>query len=445
MTFSEGCLRCAVEVRSVVIQIDQSIVHDEFKEGAGTLFSLTDNPGEDTWNHVLSQRGDDYDMADFSNVVLQVNLAFVYSDSATSGRQDMCWYFGTCYTWEPPPPPVSWRVDVELRNGQQAEMERVVTLSSEQYTLRSDYELHTFNWAKHPVVDVDGDGYTEPGVEYDGFCGVDIPHSYYQPDRGQDYPCDLLRYNVNDAFPNNPTQWVDSDNDGYGDNSSGINGDAFPDEPAQWSDVDGDGAGDNYAGGWVDDCPNRWGNSTLNLGGCPDADGDGYSDVCGLEWCGAASVWTSEGQYGYARGDTTDSCPSIPGASYERRVTVAQARTEMVGQIPYPMPMWASLMLAPTSTGGRSARIGEGVRTLTATDGLMLKTTSRRTRNSGLTRTTTGFRTKRTTILRIISCLQMKLSRWRCVGVSVSGLPSFPSCWGECGKGEQRACPWIWI
>ena len=161
MTFSEGCLRCAIEVRSVVIQIDQSTVHDEFKEGAGTLFTLTDNSGESTWNHVLSQRGDDYDMADFSEVVLQVNLAFVYSDSATSGRQDLCWYFGTCHTWEPPP--VSWRVDVELRNGQQAEMERVVTLSSEQYTLRSDYELHTFNWAKHPVVDVDGDGYTEPG------------------------------------------------------------------------------------------------------------------------------------------------------------------------------------------------------------------------------------------------------------------------------------------
>ena len=41
--------------------------------------------------------------------------------------------------------------------------------------------LHTLNWSKHPVVDVDGDGYTEPGVEYNGFCGVDIPHSYYQP------------------------------------------------------------------------------------------------------------------------------------------------------------------------------------------------------------------------------------------------------------------------
>ena len=93
----------------------------------------------------------------------------------------------------------------------------------------------------------------------------------------------------------------------------------FRTSPPQWSDVDGDGAGDNYAGGWVDDCPYRWGNSTLNLGGCPDGDGDGYSDVCGLEWCGAASVWTSEGQYGYARGDTTDSCPSIPGTSYETR------------------------------------------------------------------------------------------------------------------------------
>ena len=318
MTFSEGCLRCAVEVRSVVIQIDQSIVHDEFKEGAGTLFTLTNNSGESTWNHVLSQRGDDYDMADFSEVLLQVNLAFVYSDSATSGRQDLCWYFGTCSTWEPPPPPVSWRVDVELRNGQQAEMERMVTLSSEQYTLRSDYELHTFNWSKHPVVDVDGDGYTEPGVEYDGLCGVDIPHSYYQPNRGQDYPCDLLRYNVNDVFPNNPTQWVDSDGDGYGDNSSGTEGDAFPNNPGQWSDVDGDGFGDNVRSGGWDDCPYRWGNSTQNLLGCPDADGDGFSDVCGLDWCGAESVWGPNG-YSYSRGDTTDSCPSIPGSSYETR------------------------------------------------------------------------------------------------------------------------------
>ena len=38
MTFSEGCLRCAVEVRSVVIQIDQSTVHDEFKEGQARFF-----------------------------------------------------------------------------------------------------------------------------------------------------------------------------------------------------------------------------------------------------------------------------------------------------------------------------------------------------------------------------------------------------------------------
>ena len=48
-----------------------------------------------------------------------------------------------------------------------------------------------------------------------------------------------------DAFPTNPTQWSDTDGDGYGDNASGVNGDAFPDDPNEWMDSDGDGIGDN--------------------------------------------------------------------------------------------------------------------------------------------------------------------------------------------------------
>ncbi len=44
----------------------------------------------------------------------------------------------------------------------------------------------------------------------------------------------------NDAFPNNPAEWVDTDGDGVGDNA-----DAFPNNPAEWVDTDHDGTGNN--------------------------------------------------------------------------------------------------------------------------------------------------------------------------------------------------------
>ncbi len=47
-----------------------------------------------------------------------------------------------------------------------------------------------------------------------------------------------------DAFPNEPTQWIDSDGDGFGDNSEGVNADRFPDDPTQWFDSDSDGLSD---------------------------------------------------------------------------------------------------------------------------------------------------------------------------------------------------------
>ena len=90
-------------------------------------------------------------------------------------------------------------------------------------------------------------------------------------------------------FPANPTQWIDGDGDGFGDNyscSSFVNdicvsesGDAFPTEISQYNDRDGDGFGDNPNGFLADSCPDQAG--TSNQGGvlgCPDADGDGWSD-----------------------------------------------------------------------------------------------------------------------------------------------------------------------
>ena len=87
-------------------------------------------------------------------------------------------------------------------------------------------------------------------------------------------------------------QWIDTDDDGYGDNYSytldannlRVNqiGDAFILDSTQWSDNDGDGFGDNPEGIDSDDCPNQPGTSSLDSLGCPDADFDGWSDSVDL-------------------------------------------------------------------------------------------------------------------------------------------------------------------
>lgn len=46
--------------------------------------------------------------------------------------------------------------------------------------------------------------------------------------------------NVRDAFPRDPSEWVDTDRDGVGDNS-----DVFPTDPDEAKDSDSDGVGDN--------------------------------------------------------------------------------------------------------------------------------------------------------------------------------------------------------
>ena len=44
-----------------------------------------------------------------------------------------------------------------------------------------------------------------------------------------------------DAYPNDATQSLDSDGDGFGDNPLGTNADKFPKDATQWNDIDGDG------------------------------------------------------------------------------------------------------------------------------------------------------------------------------------------------------------
>ena len=137
--------------------------------------------------------------------------------------------------------------------------------------------------------DTDGDGF---GDQPDGFeadnCvddfGISTEDRFGCPDTDGDGWSDL-----NDMFPGNPSQWLDADGDGVGDNYSwgnvinGIrlseNGDAFPSDSTQHKDRDGDGYGDNSEGFLADYCPDSYGLSTLGGKiGCPDSDGDGWAD-----------------------------------------------------------------------------------------------------------------------------------------------------------------------
>jgi hypothetical protein len=94
---------------------------------------------------------------------------------------------------------------------------------------------------------------------------------------------------VRDPFPFDPTQWVDSDGDGYGDNQTGNNPDRFTSDITQWMDRDGDGYGDNASGNNADlypDDPDEWFDTDLDgIGNNEDEDDDqdGYPDEVEVE------------------------------------------------------------------------------------------------------------------------------------------------------------------
>jgi len=94
--------------------------------------------------------------------------------------------------------------------------------------------------------------------------------------------------NAGDPFPTDGTQWEDYDGDNYGDNPLGNNADAFPYDSSQWADTDGDGYGDrclNDAGDCFPNDPTQW----------SDFDNDGFGD-------------NSDGNNG-------DQCPELYGQS----------------------------------------------------------------------------------------------------------------------------------
>ena len=122
------------------------------------------------------------------------------------------------------------------------------------------------NFTNNPTqwADSDGDGFGDNqsvgATQSDDFPGDDSEWSDSDGDGVGDN---------SDVFANDPHETVDTDGDGVGDNS-----DVFPYDPYETADTDGDGYGDN-----TDDCYSEYGDSFVDLTGCPDSDGDGYSDI----------------------------------------------------------------------------------------------------------------------------------------------------------------------
>ena len=162
-------------------------------------------------------------------------------------------------------------------------------MMGENFTIQNEEEL----WAN----DVDRDGYntTDTG---DGIVD-DCPDKYGES-WGDRYGCADLDgdgwSNLNDFSPLDESQWVDEDEDGFGDNSSGFLGDQCPGVPGvengdggdgcppPFVDTDGDGIQDSD-----DDCAQTPTNATVDENGCEiDTDGDGVVDS--MDDCPATAV-----------------------------------------------------------------------------------------------------------------------------------------------------------
>jgi hypothetical protein len=160
--------------------------------------------------------------------------------------------------------------------------------------------------------DTDGDGYGDDDTDtvFGDYCPWDYGESYRDRNGCLDSDGDgasdpsgeegtIFEWNATvhgaDVWPFDPTQWKDTDGDGYGDNQSenATNPDRFPQRKAAANDTDDDGYADNWTeyyngtnaqGIQIDACPSEWGNSsrrnlTVYAYGCPDTDGDGYTDA----------------------------------------------------------------------------------------------------------------------------------------------------------------------
>lgn len=161
--------------------------------------------------------------------------------------------------------------------------------------INDDFPYEPTQW-----IDNDGDGFGDNplGLQADLF-----PQDATQWfDGDNDGYGDNPEGNNPDMFPLESSQWIDSDGDGFGDNIFGNDSDAFPDDPTQWLDRDEDGWGDNQSGNKPDAFPD-------NLYEWKDSDGDGYGDNKADAFPDDANEWEDADSDGM--GDNSDFLPSI--------------------------------------------------------------------------------------------------------------------------------------
>ena len=196
--------------------------------------------------------------------------------------------------------------------------------------------------------DVDEDGF---GDNPNGFQGDECPSTDGTSTKDR-YGCADTDgdgwSDTNDAFPLISTQHLDTDDDGFGDSADGFQpdacpevagsstedrfgcvdadddgwsdaNDAFPEEPTQYADSDGDGYGDNTNGIEPDACPSQFGTSNQQIYGCIDGDGDGWTESMDA-YPSDRLLWSDSDQDGYADQQGTnlsDDCPEVYGKSTE--------------------------------------------------------------------------------------------------------------------------------
>ena len=174
-----------------------------------------------------------------------------------------------------------------------------------QWTATSGADAFSTDSTQHADQDGDGFGDAEMGFQADDcpeIAGNSTEDRFGCLDTDGDGWSD-----TNDDLPNDPTQRIDEDMDGYGDSLTGnspdwcsevfglssemvfgcpdADGDGwddtldlFPEDVRFWSDIDGDGHPDQPGTDLSDDCIKEAGDSREDRIGCPDADADGWSD-----------------------------------------------------------------------------------------------------------------------------------------------------------------------
>ncbi|MGY8702647.1 MAG: CARDB domain-containing protein [Candidatus Poseidoniales archaeon] len=173
-------------------------------------------------------------------------------------------------------------VDQEMQIVEDNESNNIIVGNS--FNITNYWDL----WAN----DIDQDGYntTDTG---DGMIDA-CPETFGESTEDR-YGCTDLDAdgwsNANDIMPLDESQWVDSDGDGYGDNSTGTDGDKCPDVAGVYNgeggqgcplagavDTDGDGVFDE-----MDDCPDTPAEDEVDLKGCTIADNTGNDSTGGTD------------------------------------------------------------------------------------------------------------------------------------------------------------------